>query len=166
MALLSNLPFPLRIPLHFHICGFYDVAIIDILNSSSNSNVVVHNHGSVTSSEYDDIVSICHIGLSLKLPGTLYATHTFPSKVHEYCNSSLLCISTDISDVKALYGSSLLYVDPNIAYSLPGILIDISNNLDLVGIYSQKSYSRVRHLFAPDILSHSFSTFIVNSFSS
>jgi glycosyltransferase involved in cell wall biosynthesis len=60
---------------------------------------------------------MCDVGLSLKPIGGIQANTTFPSKVLEYSESGLLIVSTDISDVKKLFGQLAIILYSNeVAY--------------------------------------------------
>ena len=71
-------------------------------------------HGRTTNLEYQQILNQVDVGLSLKLIDGSYADTTFPSKVIEFAVNGILILTTDISDVKKVFGDSgALYLKGN-----------------------------------------------------
>jgi glycosyltransferase involved in cell wall biosynthesis len=71
-------------------------------------------HGRTTNLEYQQILNQVDVGLSLKLTDGPYADTTFPSKVLEFAVNGILILTTDISDVKKVFGDSgALYLKGN-----------------------------------------------------
>ncbi|RZS47480.1 glycosyltransferase [Sphaerotilus mobilis] len=76
-------------------------------------------HGRTTDEEYQAIVRRCQVGLALKPATGQLANTTFPSKVIEMASAGLLLVTTDISDVRLIFGESAVYVhseDPESIY--------------------------------------------------
>lgn len=73
----------------------------------------VRVHGRVSDLRYTEILRGCDVGLALKPVGGILANTTFPSKVIEFAGSGLLVLSTDISDVRRLFGDGALYLERN-----------------------------------------------------
>ena len=73
----------------------------------------VHVHGRLTDVGYQDVLRCCEIGLALKPVGGGLSDTTFPSKVVEFAASGLLVVSTDISDVREIFGNNALYLERN-----------------------------------------------------
>jgi glycosyltransferase involved in cell wall biosynthesis len=67
-------------------------------------------HGRLTDSDYAEVLNRADVGLSLKLNNGPYANTTFPSKVIEYAAAGLLIVTTDISDVRSIFGEGALYL--------------------------------------------------------
>ncbi|MDZ7891011.1 MAG: glycosyltransferase [Rhodoferax sp.] len=88
----------------------------------------VHVHGRTTDNRYREILNICDVGLALKPVGGHLADTTFPSKVIEFAGAGLLVLSSDISDVRAVFGDGARYLDRNdpesLIVSLAGIVRD------------------------------------------
>jgi glycosyltransferase involved in cell wall biosynthesis len=83
-----------------------------------NNYLDVKVWGRTTNLEYQAILNRCHIGLALKLVNGSLADTTFPSKVIEFAGAGLLVMSTDISDVKKIFGKTIVYVDDEEVSSL------------------------------------------------
>ena len=67
-------------------------------------------HGRTSDAEYRVIVDNAQVGLALKPRSGPLANTTFPSKVVELASAGLLVLTTDISDVRALFGTGALYL--------------------------------------------------------
>jgi hypothetical protein len=67
--------------------------------------------GRLKDSEYSEILHECDVGLALKPNTGLLADTTFPSKVIELSSEGLLVLTTNISDVKLVFGSGALYLE-------------------------------------------------------
>lgn len=78
---------------------------------------LVHVYGRTSDAEYRSVLSKCDVGLALKLPESVFAHTTFPSKVIEFSAAGLLVVTTDISDVRAVLGDDgamyLMLGDPD-----------------------------------------------------
>lgn len=79
--------------------------------------------GRVDRDRYDMIMGKTDIGLSLKLLNLSYSDTTFPSKTLEYAENGLLLISTDISDVRAVFGNTAWYLTANDPRQLADLLL-------------------------------------------
>ena len=69
-----------------------------------NNGVSVEVLGAVPQDRYIEILRRSSVGLSLKLSSGVYSQSTFPSKVIEYAEYGLVVCSTEISDVRKLFG--------------------------------------------------------------
>lgn len=67
-------------------------------------------HGRTSDAEYRAIVDNAQVGLALKPHSGPLANTTFPSKVVELASAGLLVLTTDISDVRALFDTGALYL--------------------------------------------------------
>lgn len=74
---------------------------------------LVRVHGRTSNIRYLEILQNCDVGLALKPVGGVLADTTFPSKVVEFASSGLLVLSTDISDVRLLFGDGARYLEHN-----------------------------------------------------
>lgn len=79
--------------------------------------------GRITFAEYSKCLDEADIGLSLRLFGHDYSTTTFPSKTIEYAERGLLVISTDISDVRAIFGDAAWYLTANDPQQLADLIL-------------------------------------------
>ena len=71
----------------------------------------VRVHGRTSDEGYKEILKDCNVGLALKPVGGAFADTTFPSKVIEFASSGMLVLSTDISDVRNLFGDGARYLE-------------------------------------------------------
>lgn len=67
-------------------------------------------HGRLDAAGYAALLDRAAVGLSLKTHASAYADTTFPSKVMEYAERGLCLISTDISDVRHVFGHAARFV--------------------------------------------------------
>ena len=79
--------------------------------ASEKVNPRIKVTGRLTNSEYRNTLESCDVGLALKPNLGSLANTTFPSKVIEFAGSSLLVLTTDISDVKLILKNSALYLE-------------------------------------------------------
>jgi glycosyltransferase involved in cell wall biosynthesis len=95
------------------------VETFELLADGSDPVVIVH--GRTTAAEYRRIVASSHVGLALKPNSGALADTTFPSKVLEIASNGCLLLSTDISDVRHLFGDAAVYLaqdDPEVLAGL------------------------------------------------
>lgn len=83
----------------------------DLAHSGSRPAVVFH--GRTTNAEYEAILANTHIGLSLRLNQGILADTTFPSKVVEFSSNNIMVVTTDVSDVRKVFGSGAIYLEMN-----------------------------------------------------
>lgn len=102
-------------------------ALQDSLTSSSKVKVEIK--GKLRKADYDVLIDSCHVGLSLRQPGSDYSGTTFPSKVIEITSRGLALISSDRGDVTALFGeeSAFLLRDYN-AGELSSVIIRLAQD--------------------------------------
>lgn len=88
----------------FVVSGFGGADTLRALASEvAPAGVRVELHQDIGPHEYRQLLAQADVGLSLRLPGTEFATTTFPSKVVEFASQGLLVLSTDVSDVSLLF---------------------------------------------------------------
>jgi glycosyltransferase involved in cell wall biosynthesis len=85
-------------------------------------------HGRLGDAEYDALLSRMNVGLALKANTGELATTTFPSKVIEMAGAGLLILTTDISDVRRVFGEGALYLKEDSAESLVSLFGWIAQN--------------------------------------
>ncbi len=91
--------------IHFVVTGFGDMADEIRHLAMDEADGIVEFYGSVSTSEYDQLLAESHIGLCLKLASGSFHDSTFPSKVIELSSHGLLLVSTQVSDVPNLFSS-------------------------------------------------------------
>ena len=67
-------------------------------------------HGRTTDEEYQRLLGRTQIGLALKPNCGELANTTFPSKVIELASYGILVLTTDISDVRKVFGANVVYL--------------------------------------------------------
>lgn len=92
--------------------------VLHSLNERGNQGPRVDILGRIDNDAYAALLSGAHVGLSLKPVGGKVSETTFPSKTVEYAENGLALIATDISDVRALFGDTALYLERNDAGDL------------------------------------------------
>lgn len=103
--------------------------------SSVAPRVIVY--GRLNDAGYARILSECQVGLALKLAAGPLADTTFPSKIIELANAGLLVVSTDISDVRKIFGDGALFLVPETAQVLAELLLWAMENPRRVAITSE-----------------------------
>jgi glycosyltransferase involved in cell wall biosynthesis len=96
--------------------------------AGDDRGVEVQLHGRAPLHVYQALLAQCSVGLSLKLARGPYAQTTFPSKTIEYAEYGLALVTTDISDVRGLFGDSALYIHDDSAQALADHLIWLSRH--------------------------------------
>ena len=91
-------------------------------------SVTVLVHGRQPFAEYVKTVARSDIGLSLKLATGPFADTTFPSKTFEYVENGLLLVTTDISDVRAVFGNDALYLQADDPQELADLLLNVARD--------------------------------------
>ena len=120
-------------------------------------------HGRLSEFEYASVLTRADVGLSLKLNGGPYANTTFPSKVIEYAASDLLVVTTDISDVKTIFGDGALYLERDEPQELLNILEQIAAKPIEAFQLAKIGQNRVKKMCAPQLVGKSLSDFIFGS---
>ena len=70
----------------------------------------VRVHGRLDDAEYGRLLGRVHVGLALKPVDGKLASSTFPSKVIELSAAGLILVTTDISDVRLIFGADAVYL--------------------------------------------------------
>lgn len=91
--------------LHVVVVGFGDMTKELELFAVNKTDGMVEFRGSVSNSDYAELLDDSHIGLCLKLASGPFHDSTFPSKVIELSSQGLLLLSTSVSDVPKLFSS-------------------------------------------------------------
>ena len=117
-------------------------------------------HGRMTDAGYRQIVDASHVGLALKPRSGPLARTTFPSKVIELAGAGLLLLTTDISDVRAIFGSAALYLEDETPAGLVERLQWISEQREAAQAIAARGAQTVRTRFAPETVGRSLAGFL------
>ncbi|MET3516153.1 glycosyltransferase involved in cell wall biosynthesis [Pseudacidovorax sp. 1753] len=93
--------------LTFVVTGFADRDLSNIPFNLTSSNIDVHLKLGCSRQEYLEELKTSFASLALKLPSTEMGSTTYPSKTLEVAAEGLLLISTDVSDVGAVFTSGV-----------------------------------------------------------
>lgn len=132
-----------------------------LASEPGNPRVIIH--GRTTNDRYQEILNSCNIGLSLKPVGGVQADTTFPSKVIEFAASRLLVLSTDISDVRHVFGDSARYLERNDPELLIERLAEIVCNREASVRSAQKGHREVINRCSPQQAGRALRQFIFGS---
>jgi glycosyltransferase involved in cell wall biosynthesis len=145
----------------FYITGNFNIQYVrSLLRSINDVKIIILPN--LSRHQYSELIKNCDVGLSLKLPGTTYGMYTFPSKVFDYVSNGLAVISTDISDVKDIFGDSVIFVENSqvpYAFQLYNHLVEIVSNPDILALYSASSQNIVATKFSQQWLGQRLSKF-------
>jgi glycosyltransferase involved in cell wall biosynthesis len=117
-------------------------------------------HGRTTDAVYRQIVGSSHVGLALKPRTGPLARTTFPSKVIELAAAGLLVLTTDISDVRLIFGPTAVYLDDETAAGLADRLQWISEHRPEAEALAARAARTVRERFAPAVVGRSLAAFL------
>jgi glycosyltransferase involved in cell wall biosynthesis len=117
-------------------------------------------HGRLTDSDYAEVLNRADVGLSLKLNNGPYANTTFPSKVVEYAAAGILIVTTDISDVRAIFGEGALYLKHDDPLELIRHLEFISAKSNEAFTISELGQQAVQKVCSPDLVGRELQRFI------
>jgi len=118
-------------------------------------------HGRTTDMQYREVLQRCDVGLALKLNNGPLANTTFPSKVIEFAAAGLLVLTTDISDVRQVLGTTgALYLTQDKPQALIDLLQDIVKNRTMARECAQSGLLNVRALCSPESSGQAVANFI------
>lgn len=117
-------------------------------------------HGRLSDLDYAEVLNRADVGLSLKLNDGPYANTTFPSKVIEYASAGLLVVATDISDVRAIFGSGALYLNQDNPKELIRHLEFIVANRIEAFMISESGQRAVQEICSPKLVGNKLQKFI------
>jgi hypothetical protein len=80
--------------------------------------------------------------------------------VIELAGAGLLLLTTDISDVRVIFGSTALYLEDETAAGLIDRLRWISEHREEAQAMAARAARNVHERFAPDVVARSLSTFL------
>lgn len=117
-------------------------------------------HGRLTDLDYAEVLNRVDVGLSLKLNDGPYANTTFPSKVIEYAAAGLLIVTTDISDVRTIFGGGALYLNQDNPLELIQHLEFIAANPNEAFMISEAGQRAVQEICSPKLVGNKLQNFI------
>lgn len=117
-------------------------------------------HGRTTDAQYRAIVQSAQVGLALKPRSGALANTTFPSKVVELAGAGLLVLTTDISDVRSLFGTGAVYLEDESAAGLVDRLRWIVHNRAEAQDAARRATLRVREQCDPALAGQSLARFL------
>jgi glycosyltransferase involved in cell wall biosynthesis len=118
-------------------------------------------HGRTSDAQYRAILAGCQVGLALKPSSGPLAQTTFPSKVIELAGAGLLVLTTDISDVRAIFREDgAIYLDDESGMGLVNRLRWISENREAAHTAAQVGAQRVHERCDPALAGHSLRRFL------
>lgn len=120
-------------------------------------------HGRLGDADYDALLSRMTVGLALKLNTGELATTTFPSKVIEMAGAGLLIVTTDISDVRRVFGDGALYVKEDTPEALVALLRWIAENPAQADAVGAQGSEAVRAQCDVDVAGHRLAAFLFAS---
>jgi len=116
--------------------------------------------GLVDRDRYDAIIGSSDVGLSLKLMNLSYSDTTFPSKTVEYAENGLLLISTDISDVRLVFGDTAWYLTANDPQQLAGHILKAAEDSVAARVCGLRGQKLVNDQFSFDKAGHRLRAFL------
>lgn len=148
-------------PIAFHVTGFGDPQRLRALAQAGTVNgVTVFFHGEVNHDQYLEVSTTCTVGLSLRIPESDTGVTTFPSKVAEIAALGMGLVTTDISDVKRLFGDTAIYLDPPTADNLMRVLFDLTQDKTALQRLAQVCHQRGIEVFSPGSVGASLVAFL------
>lgn len=164
IKLLKDLDEPWANRLEFVITGKGDCIqpFVELMNSNRAPSVRVT--GRLNDNEYNDILSSAHVGLALKQVTGPLATTTFPSKVIEMASAGLLVLTTDISDVRSVFGNDgAIYLSDDNPKSLFNKVRWIVDNPMLASSINKKGTEVMKAKFSLFPCGEALRTFLIDS---
>ena len=149
-------------PIAFFVSGIGNIGrVSDLANCLINHRIKVSVSPKAPLAQYENIVSLCHVSLSLRSPNAPISSTTFPSKVIEASSRGLALITTDVSDMRQVY-------DDRSAFFLSGFdPHELSNLISLIASDSESIYAtscagrdQVNKRFSPEVVGKSLKSFL------
>jgi glycosyltransferase involved in cell wall biosynthesis len=99
--------------------------------------------------DYIALIAMCHGSLSLKRPGSLIASTTFPSKVIEITAAGLALVCTRLGDVTSLFSDESAYFLPRYEPAdLAEVILDMARDPDRVEKTARTGLDLCKHTFS------------------
>lgn len=117
-------------------------------------------HGRTTDIQYREVLGRCDVGLALKPNVGPLANTTFPSKVIEFSAAGLLVLTTDISDVRQIFGDGARYLTRDDPEVLADLLEGIVKNRVAAQECANHGMRKVRECCSPYLAGRTVANFI------
>ena len=152
-------------PVKFYVTGIGDILrVSELVASFDNPNIVVSVFPKAPISQYESILSFCHLSLSLRSPDAPISFTTFPSKVIEASARGLALITTDVSDMRQVYNEqSAFYLSSFSPRCLSSLITSLASSTDKVYSKSCAGRHRTMAYFSPDVVGESLKSFLLIS---
>lgn len=108
--------------------------------------------GSLQRTDYLNVLSSSHVGLSLRLSAYEMGATTFPSKVVEYAEYGLLLLTTQASDVPMLFGEDAMYLKEESPQALVALLVSLPRMRASLRKTAIRGRERVLSACAPEVV--------------
>jgi glycosyltransferase involved in cell wall biosynthesis len=112
--------------------------------------------------DYINVLSSCHIGLSLRLSAYEMGATTFPSKVVEYAQHGLLLLTTRASDVPTLFGEAALYLDDETPEALAFLLSSLPKRRNKLQDLAHTGRALVTSTCSPAVVGLALKSFLAS----
>lgn len=157
---LADADDPRLLRLSIEVSGFGDGldALAQAARDDPRLRLVVH--GRLDNTAYGALLNRAAVGLSLKTHAGAYADTTFPSKVMEYAERGLCIVSTDISDVRHVFGDAIRYVTGDDPAQVAAHLEWIADYPDEVNALGRAGRALVAERFTEEAVGRTLSAFM------
>ena len=149
-------------PINFYVTGIGDISrVSELVASFDNPNIVVIISPKAPLSQYEQILSFCHLSLSLRSPDAPISFTTFPSKVIEASARGLALITTDVSDMRQVYDEqSAFYLSSFNPRGLSSLITSLAIKPDTIYVKSCTGRNQIMTYFSPDVVGESLKSFL------
>lgn len=136
--------------IHFIVTGIYDKTNFE--KSFGNNNYLT-SFDNLDKFEYENLLKICCIGLSLKTTNNSLGVNTFPSKIVEYTTNGLLLVTTVLEDIQNIFSpDEVFYLYKEDPESLAELFVKISNNKEICIETAKKGLIKSTTSFDQDLM--------------
>ncbi len=151
--------------IRFFVTGIGDInRLSNFTHCLVNSRIQLDIHPKIPLSEYESILSQCHLSLSLRSPEAAISSTTFPSKVIEASSRGLALLTSDVSDVSEVYDQhSAFYLRNFDPYELSKLITFAANNPNAVYDISISGFKKTNKHFSPKAIGDSLQSFLFRS---
>ncbi len=151
--------------IRFFVTGIGDIhRLSHFTHCLVNSSIKLDIHPKIPLSEYESILSQCHLSLSLRSPEAAISSTTFPSKVIEASSRGLALLTSDVSDVSEVYDQhSAFYLRNFDPYELSKLIAFAANNPNMVYEKSIAGFNKTNKHFSPKVIGDSLQSFLFRS---
>ena len=149
-------------PIAFFVSGIGDIGrVSDLANCLINHRIKVSVSPKAPLAQYENIVSLCHVSLSLRSPNAPISSTTFPSKVIEASSRGLALITTDVSDMRQVYDDrSAFYLSSFDPHELSNLISLVASDSESIYATSCAGRDQVNKRFSPEVVGKSLKSFL------